>query len=593
MANEDIKNAINKVQNEIIGVQMEINALNSELSNIETKVSSCFSRVNATHNNFVNCINNSANAIDYANNSIQDTIECQLQIRELYFIFKEIETANKKIRALRNKLFYDFRNQARVRKIVNGLVDNLNFGLVSNETIFKAIEKEHLQSPDFWLTYSLLAIMYWKENDKEKVERCVNESLKLNEKSTILFMMQFNLILHRYEVALKWLKIYETLPLMGSDDKTLLMIISSINSKVNNFDDRVDPFALEIMNYVKTKLEADNLLVDHNQLVDNVCSFMEKFDVPETLQYENYRKYVSDYQNMAEALSKAKNNSAILEYFMELSHIDENEKNVVLDNYLQNLISEPCEGEKKIFDEIDYNEEILKAVDKVKESKTLISKVDFKKIAEDSYESKKHHDEAVLNSVIETLNWTYSGTNENITSLTKWNLFVLNKDYAIEGYKKYQKKYKALNTLNHDVNIEDYKCKTDFKNLDTDLNRIDKYIDDKKQLLLKNAKKPLFYIGIVLTIVFVVLGILAQILLSNIVLMVLGLIFAGVSIIMAIYALLSNISKKNNIIKMTENNRKKIKEVMSNIYSDKEAYDKEFAQAHSISQDIKEFFNKI
>ena len=593
MANEDLKYKIAELQREIGAVERELNEINGELNMIANSAASNNTLLMGTANALSNSMANNASSLDYTNGMINATFDTQLQIKELFFIFKDMETANKKIRALNNKLFFDFRDHAKVRKIVYALMDNLNLDIVSNETIYNSIEKEHLKQPDFWLTYVLLAVMFWKSNDQAKTEQCVAAALELNEKNTVLFMFQFNLAVHRYSAALKWLQIFEKLGMNGSDAKTLLMLVSSLESKINNFDDRTNPVAIEVANFIRAKVKEDNADVDHNALVADVCSFMEKLDTPETLKYEWYRKYVADYQQMANALSKAKNNETILEYFTDISHIVANEKNTVLDNYMSKLISEPSEGEKAIYDEIEYNENIIKAVEEVKTSKGLITSLDFKKIAKERYLAKKKHDESKLNSVLELMNWSYNGCDETINTLTKWNIFVLNKEYAWEGYLLYSKKYHALNPENHKVDIEEYSVVTDFKNKASDEAAIDTFIDNKTADLLRHARKPLFYIGIVIAILGLAGGLCGQILAGIPALLYLGLVAMAGGIAMAVIALITNIFKKKKIRERMERNRVRYKEIMGNIYEDKQAYDVEFNKGDIIARDIKNFFDGI
>ena len=84
-----------------------------------------------------------------------------------YVGLKNIELANKRIRECNNKKIYDFANYSAVRKIVIAMLDNIELGLVSDETITKAVEIKHLQLPDYWLTCALLSLMAWKNDDKE------------------------------------------------------------------------------------------------------------------------------------------------------------------------------------------------------------------------------------------------------------------------------------------------------------------------------------------------------------------------------------------------------------------------------------------
>ena len=50
-------------------------------------------------------------------------------------------------------------------------MDNLDLNMVNTAIIYKSIEKQHLLTPDFWLTSALIAIMAWKENDKPLADR--------------------------------------------------------------------------------------------------------------------------------------------------------------------------------------------------------------------------------------------------------------------------------------------------------------------------------------------------------------------------------------------------------------------------------------
>ena len=99
-----------------------------------------------TSNNAHAAMENSSTTIDYSHNQLKRTFNVQLQIKEMYFIFKDVETANKKIRLLTNKLYFDYRNQSTVRKIMRGFIDNLDLNMVSDEVIYKSLEKEFLQS---------------------------------------------------------------------------------------------------------------------------------------------------------------------------------------------------------------------------------------------------------------------------------------------------------------------------------------------------------------------------------------------------------------------------------------------------------------
>lgn len=594
MANEDIKSKINEMNHAISRIQSEIALIEDELNAISQSAYANKNLLIASSALVNNSMENNSNVLVYSNNMIRQTYDAQLQIKELFFIFKDIETANKKIRALNNKLFYEFKNQSKVRKIVTGFLDNLNLDLVDNERIYKAIEKEHLQTPDFWLTYVLLAIMAWKQEDRKQVEKCMNGALTLNKKSTTVFMMYFNLIIGRVEPALKWFSLYKEMEKVGKDDKTLLMLVCSISNKINQIEETTDVMTKEILNYIQSEVSKGMEEVNQAEVVSNIEKYLESFDLKETMAYDNYRKYVKDYQDMADALSLAKNNAEILDYFDELSHVLLNERNTYLDEYIQEVINEPCEGEKDIVEEIAYNEEIIKTVNIIKERNGLVTTNSFKELAKEKFEKKKIHDEVTLNSFLEIYNWTYGGKNLKITTLAKWNLFVLNKPFTVAAYEQYCQKYQSLNHKTHQISIGDFSCKTEFKNQEKDIENVNTYINDRKQYLLKKAIKPMFYVGIGLAILCLVLMIMCLTMIKSVqtknILSILSGVGIGVFALVAVWAYVKNIFKKKNIVNKMSNEQAKIKDIVIHLYEEKADYDREFLQADDISNQIKAFF---
>ncbi len=594
MANEDIKSKINEMNHAISRIQSEIAIIEDELNAISQSAYANKNLLIASSALVNNSMENNSNVLVYSNNMIRQTYDAQLQIKELFFIFKDIETANKKIRALNNKLFYEFKNQSKVRKIVTGFLDNLNLDLVDNERIYKAIEKEHLQTPDFWLTYVLLAIMAWKQEDRKQVEKCMNGALTLNKKSTTVFMMYFNLIIGRVEPALKWFSLYKEMEKVGKDDKTLLMLVCSISNKINQIEETTDVMTKEILNYIQSEVSKGMEEVNQAEVVSNIEKYLESFDLKETMAYDNYRKYVKDYQDMADALSLAKNNAEILDYFDELSHVLLNERNTYLDEYIQEVINEPCEGEKDIVEEIAYNEEIIKTVNIIKERNGLVTTNSFKELAKEKFEKKKIHDEVTLNSFLEIYNWTYGGKNLKITTLAKWNLFVLNKPFTVAAYEQYCQKYQSLNHKTHQISIGDFSCKTEFKNQEKDIENVNTYINDRKQYLLKKAIKPMFYVGIGLAILCLVLMIMCLTMIKSVqtknILSILSGVGIGVFALVAVWAYVKNIFKKKNIVNKMSNEQAKIKDIVIHLYEEKADYDREFLQADDISNQIKAFF---
>ena len=228
MSLADLQNYANALQNQVNQLENENRELMHELSVVERGVLGAMNELEAFNAKIRNTFDYCANSMTYSHDKAVQSIVVQGEIEELYTRFKQIELANKKIRACNNKKYYDFANYRAVRKIVQGIMDNLDLNMISNRTIFKAVEVQHLQTPDFWLTCSLIAVMAWKNDDKRLADRALAEAIKLDKKNTSLFFMLFNLRVDREDAALKWFESFQECEMKGSDEDTFLMLFTLI-----------------------------------------------------------------------------------------------------------------------------------------------------------------------------------------------------------------------------------------------------------------------------------------------------------------------------------------------------------------------------
>ena len=112
-------------------------------------------------------------------------------------------------------------------------MDNMDLQMVSDDIIYKSIEKQHLQIPDYWLTCVLISVMAWKNDDRELADHAMARALELEKKDAAIFYMLFNIRIGREEAALKWFDVYQECELKGSDEKTFLLLFSLLNKTID------------------------------------------------------------------------------------------------------------------------------------------------------------------------------------------------------------------------------------------------------------------------------------------------------------------------------------------------------------------------
>lgn len=590
MSISSVESAISQVRSEISEIQSEINRLNNEITAIGISASAATTKLINTRNDVENCMVNSRDALTYANAAIDRTRIIQLDLRELYLIFKEMETANKNIYQLNNRLYFEFGTYSKVRKIVRGFMDNLNFDMVSNETIYKTLEKQHLQTPDYWLTCALLAVMFWKEDNKEKAEQAISEAIKLNDKMTYIFFMLFNIKIKRFKPALKWFECYKQCEKIGKDNDTFLMLLSAIDVRINN-EEALDESTAAFVNYVKEQVAKDKDMVNGESLIDIITNYFSRLDVAEAMNYPNIRRYIPRAPYMAESLSKAKNNQAILEFIEDKNKVHRDEINRYADKYIDEMIDVPSEPEREIREQIEYNEMIIAAVDELKatDEKSHLSVQEFRDYAMTKVKEKVEHDNSVMNTDLELVNWVFVKNNIYVNSLTNWNMFALINDYVKAGYDAYTSSYRKMHQSSYDVVINDFSFTTRFKNIDTDINIKNRFMEQKLANRLKTVKN----IGAILMFIFgglsVIGGILLAFVLQTPVSPFLGYVLLAVGLILilcGVVNLISNASKRKKIIKNTEDERIKLDGIIKDLYDEMKQYNQEYDNADKISNTI-------
>ena len=152
MSNYALQSQLSELQSQLRKAE-RINAeLRSELSTIERGVNRAHKDLEDYNGKIRGTLDSCNGTMRSSHQRVIDAIEVQGEIEKMYVRFKQVELANKKIRAANNKKYYDFANYRTVRKIVQGIMDNLDINIVSDKTITKSVEVQHLQTPDYWLT---------------------------------------------------------------------------------------------------------------------------------------------------------------------------------------------------------------------------------------------------------------------------------------------------------------------------------------------------------------------------------------------------------------------------------------------------------
>ena len=122
MSNYDLQSKLNQLQGELRQAERVNAELRGELSTVEQGVNRAHRDLEDYNDKIRGTLDNCNGTMTSSHQRVIDAIEVQGEIERMYVRFKQMELANKKIRAANNKKYYDFANYRTVRKIVQGML---------------------------------------------------------------------------------------------------------------------------------------------------------------------------------------------------------------------------------------------------------------------------------------------------------------------------------------------------------------------------------------------------------------------------------------------------------------------------------------
>ena len=534
--------------------------LRGELAELGAGVANAGRRMSEYNTKVQQTMHESANRINTSHENIIKSHELQLEINQMYVRFKNMEMANKKIR--------ECTNYTTIRKIVQGMLDNLNLHMISDEIIYKSIEKEHLKTPDYWLTSVLLSIMAWKNDDKALADRAVGISVKLDKKNSAIFYMLFNIRMHREEAALKWFYLYQECDLKGGDDKTFLMLFSMLSKTLH--DDIDDKVKYEVIDYINKVigLTVEREGFEEAQMVDKIEAYLKRMRDSDDIGLNMLKRCLTDYSDVADTIMLAKNNVNILQFILDVGNVSEIERNEYLDQFINDEIAKPNEAELAVYDEIEYNEMIIACNGDME-------------LAKERYGAQQEKKEQELNLIAEMIEWIYKkGQDEEVNGQVRKNMFILTAAMQKEAVDQYTEHYRSRVKNVHPVVLGDYSTDVNFEDSSREKQKIVEHYEEERAKELSQIKYMTSIIGGVLGVAGIV---------SIFFIGMVGTVISGVGVAMVLYNILSNNRQKKHIFETCELNIRNKSELLeqlleeyrnlAQIYTEYDAYTAQIGNA--------------
>ncbi len=444
MSNFALQREVNRLEKELQKIERENADLQAEIGTGVAAVAAAESSLIETKNKIHRTLGNADASLAQSHQRVIQAYEMQREIDVVYGRLKNMELANKKIRSCNNIKYYDFATYRKTRKIVQGIMDNMDFSMVSFELIESAVEKEHLESPEYWLTALLIAVASWKNDQKEHAYRALDRAMKLDPKKTASFMLVFNLRVGREEAAFKWFDALLDGQLMGSDKAMVLLFFSLLSKTIE--DDITDESRRKVSAYIRKQIDDEIEKSEETRgsaktrISTAFRTFADNFDFP----YPLISQYVSTSARLKSSLALARNNANIINFISGIINVDEASRNEFLKQYIDFIVEDPCKAESEVYEEIERNELIIKHQGDLD-------------AAERAYEQAKLHDDSEFDIVAEMLDWVYTveGRSEANPQMRK-NMMILTGSIQQDAGDDYVRFYQGLFSPNAKVSIEGY-----------------------------------------------------------------------------------------------------------------------------------------
>lgn len=573
MSNYDLQMKLSQLQSQLREAE-QINAeLRRELSTVEYGVNQADRELENYNRAIRNTLDNCNNVMLSSHRRVLDSIEVQYEIEKMYVRFKQIELANKKIREANNKKYYDFANFRTVRKIVQGVMDNLDVNMVSNQAITKSVEKQHLQTPDYWLTCVLLSIMAWRSDDRELAERAIDRALSLDKKNSAVFYMLFNLRMHRNDAALKWFYTYQDCPLKGSDQRTFLMLFSLVARTLSESDEADSKIREEVFSFIRKVIAANMKASGYSEedIVGQVGQYLRRMQISDPMEYTALRRYCTGFNELTEVMSQAKNNINILEFFRQVVNVPPEQKNTFLKDFIGELIDAPNAVEEDVYNTIAYNETIIRCNGDVETAREI-------------YEAEQTHHKNDLNLIAEMIDWIYKREAQEVNGQIRLNMFTLTKDFQEKAVDQAVEAYRKRRRTAYDVTIGDYSTTVNFQKEHEECEKAAAFYEGKRDTALadiKNWKAFLsFGLGAAALVGAFFLG-------FGLLVVTAGCLLCGGGI------LLTNRGKIRQLHMECENNIRGTQEILRKLFADFEQYQKDLNEYDAYYEQIKDELRKV
>jgi hypothetical protein len=536
-----INSALRSIKSDMSGVHSELGTLNFKQDHLESEL------------------------VKLAD-SFADFVEADLK-------HKALQLAETRQGNLKQDLQIKFGYYAEVRRMATGILQGVDTGIISDDTLKFTTEEVMIKAPGYWLAPALVSLAAWVRNDKNTNEKALTEALKRDDYKTTLFFMMVMRRLTRNDASLKWLERYFMHQNPHNLDREFIIILEAVTTGV------FPPAARQLMminvkNWLDQLTQGDTFI---NEQKSQWVKFFEALGPLSDGKYPLLEKFAPNWDQLENSLKEAKTHG-------------------ILDAHFKSIISSSADFSKGIkvqLDEIlsllvtNFDDEELPLQEQVRFNQLIIQMDGDKAAAQALMDSEKHIFDEQVDFLQLLTNASFNPELSGATKVTQALAVSISQPWIVEAHNTFTAQSRNKIPQYVELSIDDFKPST--KDGSEEIELLKEQEEFYKNILetqLANLSFP--YAGVIIGVLIGLLGFWA---LS--IHIIVGIIVIGISGVIIWNSMNNHKKAKNKITENIEERKTKAKEVLRGCIAETVDYRKEHTTEDSKAEEVSHLLNSI
>ncbi|MCD8361672.1 MAG: MerC domain-containing protein [Lachnospiraceae bacterium] len=467
---------IHQLQYRMQQTALEHQMQQSELASLTLEVQTLTKEAEAVCRQSRDSLKKASSAMDAAQSSQRELESRMEKLGEAYLSLQSLSTALKNITQLTDELHTRFHSLHELRKISVGYVVALDRKICTTDVVRKRAETAYLQATQngsasiqtCWLSYAVMAVTHWSEDEEQAAARAVSEALFANERKSILFFLLLNLKFARLVAAQKWYLVYLNRTDPDRPGREWQYLLQSCLHGDFGMD---TGFLYTVNRSVSDQLaRMRDTHPDYDEkIISESAKYARAYPYSTKNEYEMLRRFCPEYEKMKELLSFAEKNAVLAQDYRKSietcfakdkpSEAEWDTRKIRfsgMETFLHELVNS-CDGEEeRLLEEINYNERVVRAGGNLKNSKQAQKPVETPPRADQRQVGLPKRNRFAKGKPVETicdLLLTFAFQVRNADPVLRQFALASYKQQIAEGFSEYAKQYRQEEKLKYRISI--------------------------------------------------------------------------------------------------------------------------------------------